>query len=192
MTKENASIKEAIRKEIFKKREDLSDEYRKEAEEKIYQHVLSLPEYEKAKTIMIYYSTDDEFNTMPLIERAWQDGKKVGSPRVFPKRVIEAMELTPNTELVQSKFGISEPTEKAPIINPEDIDLIIMPCVTCNRQGERIGYGGGYYDRFLERAENALLVLPYYAKLQMDNIPMEEHDKSIDIIIDEEGIYDNR
>lgn len=192
MTKEDALRKEAIRKDIFKKREALTDQYRQEAENKIYEKVFSLPEFQEAETIMIYYSTEDEFNTMPIIERAWKDGKQVGSPRVFPKRVIEAMELTPATEFEESKFGIKEPVKETPIIAPEDIDLIIMPCVSSNRDGERVGYGGGYYDRFLERAENALLVLPYYSKLEIQDIPMEEHDKKIDIVIFEDGIYDTR
>ncbi len=192
MTKEDALRKEAIRKDIFKKREALTDQYRQEAENKIYEKIFSLPEFQEAETIMIYYSTEDEFNTMPIIERAWKDGKQVGSPRVFPKRVIEAMELTPATEFEESKFGIKEPVKETPIIAPEDIDLIIMPCVSSNRDGERVGYGGGYYDRFLERAENALLVLPYYSKLETQDIPMEEHDKKIDIVIFEDGIYDTR
>ncbi|MGX7108409.1 5-formyltetrahydrofolate cyclo-ligase [Facklamia miroungae] len=180
--------KNELRKEIFEKRAHLSQEYRHAAEERIYQQLFNLEQYQNAKKIMVYYSTDEELNTHPIIQRAWQDQKEVGIPRVFPERVMEAMIYKENTPLERSAFGILEPEKIGKRLVPEEIDLIIMPCVTCNNKGERLGYGGGYYDRFLLRAKNAYLVLPYYAKLQTDEIPTEEHDKKVDMILTEEGI----
>ncbi|MBG9979998.1 5-formyltetrahydrofolate cyclo-ligase [Facklamia lactis] len=179
--------KNELRKEIFSAREKLSNEYREEAEKVIYQKLFALEEFQQANTIMVFYSTEDEFNSHPIIERAWQEGKKVGIPRVYPKRVMEALEYTPQTQLEKSSFGISEPIQSSPIIKASDIDLIIMPCVTCNNQGERLGYGGGYYDRYLQRTNNPHLILPFYALLQRNNIPMEEHDQLVDVVITEEG-----
>ncbi|MCR8968821.1 5-formyltetrahydrofolate cyclo-ligase [Facklamia sp. 7083-14-GEN3] len=181
--------KTELRKEIFEKRAQLSKEYRRSAEEKIFQQLFELDEYKKAKKIMVYYSTDEEMNTHPIIQRAWKDGKEVGIPRVFPDRVMEALVYKENATLERSAFGILEPEKISKRLEPEDIDLIIMPCVTCNNRGERLGYGGGYYDRYLLRAKNAYLVLPYYAQLQYDEIPTEEHDKKVDMVMTEEGIY---
>lgn len=180
--------KDELRKEIFIKRSQLTPEYRQAAQAKIYQALFDLDSFQNARTIMVYYSTAEEFDTQPIIQRAWDDGKVVGVPRVYPKRILEAHKLTPDTPLELSKFKIQEPISTSPIIDPEIIDLIIMPCVTCNNQGERLGYGGGYYDRYLLRAKNAQLVLPYFAQLQMDTIPTEAHDMKVQTVITEEQV----
>lgn len=181
--------KDQLRQEIFKKRAALTDDYRQAAQAKVYDQLFDLDVFKKAKTIMVYYSTPEEFNTHPIIEKAWQEGKRVGIPRVFPKRVMEALEYTSDSQLENSKFDIPEPSLASPVIDPESIDLIIMPCVSCNNQGERIGYGGGYYDRYLLRAKNAYFLLPYFAKLQSQEIPKEEHDQKVDLVITEEGTF---
>ena len=67
-----------------------------------------------------------------------------------------------------------------------------MPCVSCNNQGQRIGYGGGFYDRFLLRAKKIPIILPYFAKLQSEEIPTEDHDQTVDVVITEEGTIDLR
>lgn len=184
--------KKTLRQEIFIQRSQLSPEYRKEAEASIYQTLFELEEFQEAQTIMCYYATEDEFNTHPIIEKAWQMGKQVGIPRVYPDRRMEAHVYTADSQLQESAFKIPEPLESSPVIDPKDIDLIIMPCVSCNNQGQRIGYGGGYYDRYILRTRPALLVLPFYQDLQRLGIPVEDHDLTMDIVITEAGCFDLR
>ena len=184
--------KNELRQVIFKKRQQLSQAYRQEAQNKIYQQVFDLPLFKAAKSVLIYTSTEEEMDTRPIIEEGWKLGKTMTVPRVYPKRQMEAHVITPDSTYQVSKFGIPEPLADSPIIDPQDLDLIIMPCVSCNNQGQRIGYGGGFYDCFLLRAKNVPVILPYFAKLQSEEIPTEDHDQTADVVITEEGTIDLR
>ena len=184
--------KNSLRQEVFEQRKKLTPEYRQQAEAAIYQSLFDLEAFKTAQTLLCYYATEGEFNSHPIIEKAWQMGKTVGIPRVYPNRQMEAHVYRPDSQLEESAYHIPEPLASAEVIDPKDLDLIIMPCVSCNNQGQRIGYGGGYYDRYILRTKPALLVLPFYQALQRQDIPVEDHDLTMDIIITEAGIFDLR
>lgn len=179
--------KKEIRKEILAKREELSEEYYEQATQAIHDKLLNFDLYKEAQTIYIFYSMGKELDTKKIIEHAHQEGKRVGIPRTVKLGEMVFHQYEPGDPLITAKYGAEEPSEDAPVIPIEEVDLIIMPCVSCNDKGERIGYGGGFYDRVLENYEGPT-VLPYFSKLQTLEIPMEEHDKKMDYVITEKSI----
>ena len=90
-------------------------------------------------------------------------------------------------DLAPGKYGILEPVDTCEKISPKEIDLALIPCLSCGRDGHRLGYGGGYYDRYLNQVKGTLAVLCRRA-LMCDEIPTEDHDKNMDFVICEEGI----
>lgn len=155
---------------------------------------LSMPEYEqfsyeisknlfkdecwqKAKVIGVTISKSPEVDTFQIIRRAWEEGKKVVSPKCHPKnKQMTFHELTKFTQLESVYYGLWEPIDKLTVkVLPEAIDLLIVPGLLFNNQGYRIGFGGGYYDRFLAnyRGNTASLAFPSQLK---DEFPVEEHD----------------
>ena len=96
---------------------------------------------------------------------------------------MDAIELTDETRLVSGSFGIKEP-EKGSRVEPSDIDLAIVPCVSVTRDGRRLGHGGGFYDAFLKTA-NAVKMCVCFEKLLLADIPVTEDDVNMDIVITE-------
>lgn len=101
---------------------------------------------------------------------------------------MEAYIITKEEDLEVGKFGIMEPKAGCEVLMPEQIDLIILPCLSCDRKGNRLGYGGGYYDRYLERC-NGVRVVICREKLMLDEIPSETFDQKGDFLVTEKGIF---
>lgn len=186
MTEDINKRKSELRKEIFKKRGNLPENYVKDANNTVTKKVLNHPYYKESQNIFVFYSVEDEFNTHPFIKQALADDKNVSIPRVADgkKGIMNAHKYEEGDELIESSFGIPEPHPEQPQMDPSEIDLIIMPCVTCNNKGERLGYGGGFYDRFLTNFSGKTM-LPFYSELQADDIPTESHDRKPHVIITE-------
>lgn len=98
--------------------------------------------------------------------------------------------LTNLDDLEVGSLNIPVPPASSHIIDPQDLDLIIVPCLTCSRDGCRLGYGGGYYDRYLSAASRATKVILCRHDLLCDELPLEEHDVPVDIVITEQEIID--
>lgn len=185
-------IKSILRKNIKEKTSQLSDEYRKMADERIHSKVISLTEFKEAKTVCLFVSAFGEPNTLPIIENALSLGKRValplcvdGSNMVF--KIIESME-----DVSTGMYGISEPKEHCCEIDPLSIEFILVPCVTCNDNGHRLGHGRGYYDRFFGMVAAAGGKGPFKCvvcrgKLMSEAIPVDELDVSMDAVIWEDG-----
>ncbi|MGX7419634.1 5-formyltetrahydrofolate cyclo-ligase [Carnobacterium gallinarum] len=103
----------------------------------------------EADTVAITLSQSIEINTQPIIEAAWRSGKQVVVPRTGPKSQMEFVPYTKETSLERTKFGLLEPIKGIPPLSKKEIDLILVPGVGFKRDGYRIGFGGGYYDRYL-------------------------------------------
>lgn len=180
--------KKAIRKEILAKRDELSKEYYLEANQIITENVLELDVFKNAETVFIFKTMGKEFDTESLIQNALENGKRVGFPRVIS--IDEGMmvhEYKEGDQLVESYYGAMEPSASADEIKVEELDLVIMPCVTSNNKGERIGYGGGFYDRFLSNYDG-ITVLPIFNELQTADIPVEDHDQKVDYVVTESSV----
>jgi len=96
---------------------------------------------------------------------------------------MHAHVLTSMNDLQEGLLGIPTPSKESPIIAPQDIDLVVVPCLACDTSGYRIGYGGGYYDRYLASARQATSVALCRESLLLEQVPREAHDIPVDIVI---------
>lgn len=180
--------KKQYRKEIKEKLSLLSEAYRKEASEKIFEFLCGMEPFQDAKTIFCFVSTPEEIDTRPIIQYAWEQGKRVAVPRCLEKGQMQACIISKETDLEEGKFGILEPKSGCEVLAPEQIDLIILPCLSCDRKGNRLGYGGGYYDRYLEHYDG-VRVLICREKLMLDRVPKEPFDQKPHFLITEKGLF---
>ena len=178
--------KKRLRRLLLEQIRALPPAYCRRADEAIYRHVVSLPAYQTARTICAYVGMDCEINTKPLIERMLADGKRVGVPLCVGKGVMEMREIGGLDELQAGTWGILEPLPDAPLLLPEEIDLGLIPCVSGNEAGQRLGYGGGFYDAYLAKAP-FLRVLLCRKAMMTAPIPVEPHDAAMDVVVSEDG-----
>ncbi|NBI68361.1 5-formyltetrahydrofolate cyclo-ligase [Pseudoflavonifractor sp. 60] len=146
---------------------------------------LALPQVEAAQTIFAFWGiSGKETETAQLIAQLLQRGKRVGLPRMLPERRMEVRQYDPETSLVPASFGILEPGEDCPVMAPADIDLALVPAMCYDRQGYRLGFGGGYYDRWLAHFPGLRVGLCRGCVLQ-DRVPIQAHDARVDILLTE-------
>ena len=142
-------MKKTLRKETIAAMKGLPESVKAEADSQLTQRFIQLPAFQEAKTLATYLSMGHEFSTASLIQAALQLGKRVCVPRTYPQGRMEFVEYDPDI-LEKTRFGLLEPNEKGKLVDQSEIDLIHVPGVVFQSKGYRIGYGGGYYDRYLE------------------------------------------
>lgn len=179
---------------------NLKEGYRNEASERISGKLYDMPEYQKAKLVLAYASMDREVMTFPLVAGMLEQGKRVCLPRCIPanprdnnvqtENILEAREIKSGYQLVTGKYGISEPGTDVPLVDPEDIDLVILPCVSCDRDCRRIGHGKGYYDSYIKKLRpDCFKVALSFEEVLSEQIPCEIHDEPVDAVITESNLY---
>jgi len=185
-------MKQNLKQEISNKRKSLTKEDIKEKSSKIKDNLYSLDEFKKAKNIMFYVSFNNEVNTTGLIkELLIKKGKNVIVPYVIKNNpILQLSELKNINELTAKTFGILEPKENyIREFSHKKIDLVILPGVVFDQNGHRIGYGYGYYDRFLKKLNSDVVKIGFAFDFQLiEKIPEERHDVPVDIVITEERV----
>jgi 5-formyltetrahydrofolate cyclo-ligase len=138
---------------------------------------------------MVYTSKEKEVNTIPLIETLFKRGNPVIVPIIVKDDVsLRLSYIRDFSVLVPSTFGVPEPIGNEVRAIGEDVETIILPMLGFDRTGRRIGYGAGYYDRFLAKNRNFRKIGIAFACQEYDNLPADENDIPMDYIITEEGI----
>jgi 5-formyltetrahydrofolate cyclo-ligase len=179
--------KSTFRKEMLAKRAAAGPSARAEADRNILAALTSLPEYLAADMVFCYVSTADEPDTLALFGDAWARGKRICVPLCLSMGVMQAREITCPEDLKAGKYDIPEPKPHCLIVPPEDIDLNIVPCVCCDRDGYRLGYGGGFYDRWLEK-RSAPAAVVCFENMIVPAVPREQHDQQADILVSDVAI----
>lgn len=143
--------------------------------------------WEEAETVALTLSTGREVETPAIITRAWAEMKTVVVPKCDPKqRTMTFYKIRSFAELTFGFYGLMEPDPvQTESVSPDEIDLAIVPGVVFDRAGNRIGYGGGYYDRFLRDFQGRTISLLLSAQLR-SCLPVERHDQRIDMLITED------
>ncbi|MFC9415567.1 5-formyltetrahydrofolate cyclo-ligase [Bacillus mobilis] len=177
-----------LRKQIIEHMNSLSEERYTTLSEQIAFSLYAQKEWAEAKTIGITLSMENEVNTYPIIEKAWEQGKKVVVPKCNKgTRTMTFRQISNFDQLETVYMNLREPipalTEE---VGADDIDLQIVPGVAYTGRGERIGYGGGYYDRYLVHYKGKTLSLAYSFQM-VEHIPVEPFDKNVEKIITEKG-----
>lgn len=177
--------KRAIRKQVFALRKSCSDENIEKWSREITRRVTELSEFQEAGRILVYADYNHEVMTRFLTEEAWKAGKAVAVPKVEGKDMF-FYRLTDFGQLKPGYFGIPEP-EEGEIVSWEDA-LMIMPGVAFDRSGHRVGYGGGFYDRFLEKHPGIRRVAVAFDFQIFPAVPSEPTDISPEIIVTEKEV----
>ncbi len=179
-------MKSKLRKQVLQEMKALSQEKKQAMDLALTERFLYHPFYQEAKVIATYLSFPHEFQTQGLIDQALKDGKKVLIPKTYPKGRMEFVVYNPQ-QLVKTSFGLLEPQGDLEVVDTSRIDLIHVPGLAFTREGYRIGYGGGYYDRYLEHFTGQSLSTIYPCQVQEFN--SEDHDIPVqEVLIDEENL----
>ncbi|MBX5325998.1 5-formyltetrahydrofolate cyclo-ligase [Streptococcus cristatus] len=179
-------MKAELRKQVLHEMKALSQEKKQAMNRALTERFLRHPFYQEAKTIATYLSFPHEFQTQELIEQALKDGKKVLIPKTYPKGRMEFVVYDPQ-QLVKTSFGLLEPQGDLEVVEPSQIDLIHVPGLAFTTEGYRIGYGGGYYDRYLENFAWHSLSTIYPCQVQ--EFDFENHDIPVqEVLIDERNL----
>lgn len=188
---EISNKKKQIRREKLKIRREMNIEEKSNYDKVIKDKFFESSFYKESENIFIYISYDSEINTKDIITRAIKEGKKIYVPRTeFSTKLMNAVRIENFDNLVESRYGILEPKKDEPFIDPNDLDLIVVPGVAFDKNGGRVGYGAGYYDRYFKRINNenkskiVKLALAYDFQL-MDKVPTDEEDVLIDAVMTE-------
>ena len=176
--------KKDLRTEIKNIIGSLSEDYKKEAGKAIADAVVHSPSFINAKSVFVYVSTATEPDTSLIISKALKTGKRVFVPKCLRKGFMIPVEITPATRFTSGYMGISEPEIYDESTNIKAIDLSVIPCITANEKGERLGHGAGFYDRFLQNVKTEKMCL-CFGKLISSEIPTDEHDIRMDWLITE-------
>lgn len=181
--------KKDIRRFILEQRDKLEPDIKKELDKKIFSELIDSEAYKNASVIFVFVSFKSEVDTHEIIKQALKDSKTICVPKINTKeREMEIFKINSLGELKEGYYGILEPGEDCPSVNSNDIDLVLMPGAAFDRQGGRIGYGGGFYDRFLSRMNKKVDKIALAFDFQiLDRVPMDEFDVRVDGIVTNEG-----
>ena len=177
-------MKSELRKQVLKEMKALPREQKQFIDQALTERLLHHPFYQEAKVIASYLSFPHEFQTQELIEQALKDGKKVLIPKTYPKGCMDFVVYEPQ-QLVKTSFGLLEPQGDLEVVDASQIDLIHVPGLAFTTEGYRIGYGGGYYDRYLKHFSGHTLSTVYHYQVQ-EFIP-ENHDIPVEEVLIDEG-----
>lgn len=182
--------KQQLRAVMRARERQLSDRYRRESDLAIAAHLTAMPEYQAAGTIFCFVGTPHEIDTRPILENALATGKRLCVPLCTGPGMMELRQISTLSQLSPGAYGIPEPPEDAPTVSVDETDFAILPCLTCNHLGHRLGQGQGYYDRFLAHYRSGTVLL-CREKLIRDEIPLEPHDYPIPWVLTERGLYED-
>lgn len=185
--------KNNLRNEFMSKRENLKNKIIIDKSKRIISNFLRTDFYKKNNKIFIYVSYKNEVKTHDLIKKMLKDKKEVYVPNPNPEtKEMEAVLIKEFDDLTEGNYGILEPINSNFKLEPYFLDLIIVPGLVFSHKGFRIGYGGGFYDRFLARAKtknsDPLKISFVYKEFIIDKIPTNQYDLPVDYIITEEKI----
>ena len=184
--------KNKFRKEILAMRDSIPLEERNEKSIAAEEQLFNLDAFRAAHTVMFFISFRSEIFTESMIRRAIREGKRV----LVPISILEDHSLLPSAiedydnDLAPGTYGIPEPRREAVRpVDAQEIDFLILPGAAFDRAGNRIGYAGGYYDRFVERLRSGVpLVALAFSDQIVDSVPTEGHDRPVDYVVTDKEV----
>ncbi len=186
-------LKEDLRKRFLEVRNSIDDRERSLKSLDIAKHLFDMPEYNSARSIFLYLSIGSEVDTKPIFDRAKADGKRISVPLcVLDKRCMELYFVESYDDLDIGSYKIYEPKKdlilsgKLKQAAAEEVDISVVPGVCFDFNGNRIGYGGGYYDKFLSTFKGVSVGITYDCCMTEEICP-DKYDAPVDIVLTESG-----
>ncbi|MEM3007091.1 MAG: 5-formyltetrahydrofolate cyclo-ligase [Candidatus Nitrosotenuis sp.] len=181
--KEN-NEKTSLRKLLLGKRDSLSADFIDIASKKIQKNLKNIQDYHVAKTIAAYYSIGSEVRTHDILQDILSTGKTLALPRVEDDHLVFC-NVSRFEDLEKGEFGIMEPKQNCSQLSK--FDVILVPAIAMTKDGQRLGYGRGFYDRFLADKKSTTIALTY-SKFVVKNIPFSENDIRVRWVVTEDKI----
>ncbi len=173
--------KTELRREIRARKRAMTEEEIETRSAKLAQLFFASEAYQNAKTIYGYLPYNQEVRTVPMLERALKDGKKVAVPKVYGEE-MKFLYLDDLNAVAKGYAGIPEPIADEPVAQDETA-LVLMPGLAFDPQGHRIGYGGGFYDKFLAAEPNHPTLALCYEFQMLPKLDVEDHDIPVDTVL---------
>lgn len=188
----NESIKKRkkeLREKFTELRMSLDKKSADEKSNEIHQHLFASNAFKNSKTIHTYVSMNhrNEVDTFQLIDQALQMGKNVVIPRIEDDIELSHHQIRGTENLKKNDWGVPEPTGEGSV-EPEDLDLILVPMLSGDRFRNRLGYGKGYYDRFLKQTDAVRVGLLFDIQMYDERLPVNKYDVQLAMLITESGI----
>ena len=182
--------KQRLREEHLAAREVLSEQERAVLDNRITQKLLATSEYAEATTVLTYVSVSSEVSTRMFIECALRDGKTVAVPRCLPGHCLEFVAIVSLEQLVAAPFNLLEPAKELPAVTEDQKNnsICIVPALLVDTKGYRLGYGAGFYDRFLSTYPGKKICLAYQQSLSRTTLPHTAFDVAVDVVITESEV----
>ncbi|AWN38553.1 5-formyltetrahydrofolate cyclo-ligase [Methylobacterium radiodurans] len=178
--------KAELRRAALARRDALSADHRETASRRVAEAVLAMPALAQARLVGAFWPIRSEIDPRPIAEGLFARGQRVVLPQVTPEGLV-FREWCVGEALVKGGFGLSEPRADLPPLDP---DALVVPLAAFDRQGQRIGYGRGYYDGAITRLSALHPVLTVgiaFACQEVDHVPAEPHDRPLDHVVTEDG-----
>ena len=179
--------KKKLRQALRERRKTLEKTYTDAADTVIADIVIGSEMFRSAQSVFVYISTPQEPDTSRILQAAFDAGKTESVPRCYGKGIMKAVCVMPDSVYRNSGYGIPEPAVDCTVNEPDAVDLVIVPCLSVNDEGIRLGHGMGYYDRWLADT-NAVTMCLCYERMKEKDIPQDEHDVRMQYIVSEAGI----
>jgi 5-formyltetrahydrofolate cyclo-ligase len=183
-SRELKRAKRRIRSEVLGERDAAPASVRAEKGERMAERFLALPEVRRAKTVMVFSSFGSEVPTGPLIDRLHERGVVLALPRIEDAD-LAPIAFVPGDPTTPTSFGAEEPVGGVSL-DPSSIDVVAVPGVAFDRRGRRIGYGGGYYDRFLRGLPAFTVGIAFGLQVRDEDLPAGSFDLPVDAIVTED------
>lgn len=177
--------KHELRQRCRTLRQELSEERRQHASRQICEHLAAWQVFQRAETLAAYLPIKAEVDLRPLLEQF--PAKRWLLPRIAPEEHRIDFHLYDPAQLVVHPFGMAEPAADLPLVTAAEIELVLVPGLAYDLQGWRLGYGGGYYDRFLSRFDGISVGVAYQA-LVLESVPHSGYDVPVGWIATETGL----
>ena len=176
--------KARLRKQLLDARDALSQDFINIASKQIQDNLRKVYFYRNAKRVGAYYSIGSEVKTQDVLQEILKSGKELSLPKVVKKDLV-FKKISSLSDLEQGNFSVMEPKEEFHVT--KKMDVIIVPAIALTREGYRLGYGFGYYDRYLSGKKSKTIALAYSKQL-VKSIPFSDHDVKIDCMVTEDEV----
>ena len=177
--------KKALRIQIKEQKRQMTAHQIESASQRLTELFVATEQFRQAKTVYGYLPYNQEVRTTGLLQRALQEGKRVAVPKIYGDE-MRFIYLDDLSLVEKSSFGIPEPIADEPVAD-DPTALVLMPGLAFTKRGDRMGYGGGYYDKFLANEPNHPTVALCYDFQIVDRIPTDDHDIPVDIVLSAKG-----
>ena len=181
------SVKDVLRREALNRRAALIEEERAQKSDAAIKHLMQTSVFQTANTVAIYLPLKTELALDSLLKSAANRTQRLVAPRTLADNQMSFHEVTGSSTLERGFGNIMEPSMTSPVVESEDIDLFLVPLAACDQGGNRLGFGGGFYDRALVNQHGFKLGVGFSVQL-VEHIEREAHDVTLDGFISEDGV----